>query len=91
MTVVTETPNTKPAAVRDRRRPGRPENVSPELIPLLRASERAKLPNPDQHNDDEFDANDDDQLSASRGIAAAVAFSVPFWIGIACMVRFVLG
>lgn len=51
----------------DRRRSGRINDVSPELIPLLRGTST------DQ------DAKDPDQLSASRSIAVWVLISVALW------------
>ena len=51
-----------------RRRPGRKEQVDPGLIPLLRNQ-------PAQSGMED----DDDQLSAARGILLAVTFGVSFW------------
>ena len=77
MTEVTEVdapPATLTAAdVTDRRRPGRLENVSPALIPILRTSE-PEIPI-------EFD--EVDQASAVRGLAFGVLLSAPIWAGIA--------
>ncbi len=60
-------------SVTDRRRPGRKEDVSPELIPLLRNQEPS-APSIEFHETDEN--------AAARGLCAGVLLSAPLWIGI---------
>jgi hypothetical protein len=70
------TPVTNLAAVQDRRRPGRPDQVSSALIPLLRD------PTPSDDTSPLFDdtlSDDDDELAPMRGIAVATLLSVPLW------------
>ena len=86
MPVATEPPNTSETAARDRRRPGRVERVSPELIPLLRKEQRDAIP----VNDPPVEAEGEDQLSAARGILVGLGLSVPLWVGIAYVVRWIL-
>ena len=58
--------------VADRRRPGRPENVSPHLIPILR--------DPSGRNDaPQRQAETGHDLVPLMGIMAGVALSVPVW------------
>jgi len=67
------TPSVSPPPAADRRRPGRAENVSPNLIALLRdptASEEANADLTDFFHDD---------LGPLKGIVVSVAFSAPFW------------
>ena len=59
--------------VTDRRRPGRVENVSPALIPILRSA--------DPESAIEFD--EVDQAAAVRGLAFGVLLSAPIWVAIA--------
>ncbi|MDP9097099.1 MAG: hypothetical protein M3N26_11220 [Pseudomonadota bacterium] len=61
------------AAAKDRRRPGRLDEVSPELIPILRGAEP----------DAELEFDDVDQTAALRGLVAGVVFSAPIWVAIA--------
>lgn len=74
-------------APKDRRRPGRPDQVSPSLVPLLRtpsvieaapASEMADGPPLD------------DALAPARGIAIGLVLSVPLWAAIGGVVWAVL-
>jgi hypothetical protein len=58
------------AARVERRRPGRIENISPELIPLLRSE--VELP-PDTADRDPYD------LAAAAGIAVALLICAPIW------------
>jgi hypothetical protein len=57
----------------DRRRPGRTENVSPELIPLLRG--KPVLP-PDDVDDQK------DSLTPSLGVLIGVAICSFFWVAV---------
>ncbi len=88
MTLTTEREtNTKiatEAAASDRRRPGRLKQVSPELIPILRTSEMSPI------LDQEMALEDADQLSGMRGIASGLALSIPLWVGIAYVGRWLL-
>ena len=70
-----EVKNTAPV-LRDRRRPGRLDDVSPELIPLLR--------HPDDLEPDRDDAR------PATGIVIAVMLSVPLWAGMALLVRWIV-
>jgi hypothetical protein len=58
----------------ERRRPGRLENVSPELIPILRSNrplpEFPGQPDVPDHTDD---------LSSARGVLVGMAISIPIW------------
>ena len=58
----------------DRRRPGRLANVSPQLIPLLRAEERAKLPAPDEGL-----YVTDRHLDTGPGVAFGVGLGALLW------------
>jgi hypothetical protein len=65
-----------PAALTDRRRAGRRDDVSPVLIPLLReASNRSVL--------DEPTAGGPDNLGASRGIIIWTLISAAVWLPLA--------
>ena len=59
--------------VADRRRPGRLENVSPTLIPILRTSECTT----------EIEFEEVDQIAAARGVAFGALLSAPIWVIIA--------
>lgn len=61
------------ATVTDRRRPGRMEDISPDLIPLLRSQE--------QNATIEFE--DVDQTAAIRGLFIGLLISAPIWAAIA--------
>lgn len=61
--------------VADRRRPGRVDDVSPELIPLLRK--------PTADTPIEFDEDEVDQTAAIRGVFFGVLISAPIWAAIA--------
>jgi hypothetical protein len=59
-------------AVPDRRRPGRRDDVSPELIPLLRGNAPPNL--------SVLESNEPGQLSISRGMALALYVSATVWV-----------
>lgn len=61
------------ASVKDRRRPGRLDDVNAELIPILRGVEPPI----------EFELDEIDQTAALRGLVAGVLFSAPIWVAIA--------
>lgn len=82
MTLTTERNVTAESAATDRRRPGRRENISPELIPILRTSEMGPLL--------DGEVEEHDQLSGMRGIFAGLALSVPIWVGVAYIGRWLL-
>ena len=69
-----------PAAA-DRRRPGRPESVSPELIPLLRNAASVEIPEQDAHLDAPRDNHRDD-MGPARGLAVALLIVAPFWCAV---------
>ena len=58
----------------DRRRPGRLVQVSPQLLPLLRAEERAKLPTLDEA----LEASDR-HLDTGPGIALGLGLGALLW------------
>jgi hypothetical protein len=63
---------TVPVVLEDRRRPGRVDDASPELIDLLRGSGGGGLLSP-------LDNDDTSPLSASRGIKVAIMLSASIW------------
>lgn len=67
----------------DRRRLGRLNDVSPELIPLLRGSSRDSLP-------DLADDENPHDLAAARGILFAAFVSIILWALIALAVWVVI-
>ena len=73
------------AVIADRRRPGRPNKVSPALIPLLRDPHSAgnALPEDDAFPSLEALAEignvEDDDLNAVRGIGVGPLLATPFW------------
>jgi hypothetical protein len=66
-----------PSAIPDQRRPGRLEQVSPTLIPLLRGAA--------QNVDIDLDMDYTADLAVARGIAFGLCLAVPLWalIGLA--------
>ena len=70
--------NAPPSRV-ERRRPGRVENVSPALIPLLRGETHPP-------SDDEVLRKDD--LAPAAGIAVSVVLSGLVWFLIGCILHF---
>ena len=64
---------TNATVAKDRRRPGRIEDVNAELIPILRGAEPVV----------EHEPEDVDQTAALRGLVAGVLFSAPIWVAIA--------
>lgn len=68
--------------VTDRRRPGRPEHVSPALIPLLRGDAAPVADEPLQFGDP-------DQLGGARGLAVGVVVSAALWAGLVLVSRMV--
>lgn len=63
------------AAPKDRRRPGRPEEVSSHLVPLLRTSSVVEA----AAAFDMADGMPGDALAPAKGIAVGLALSVPLW------------
>ena len=63
------------ATIVDRRRPGRLKSVSPQLLPLLRAEERAKLPTLDEA----LEASDR-QLDTGPGVALGLGLGALLWV-----------
>ena len=61
---------------KDRRRPGRVENVNPALLPLLRQ---------DRLLEDAAVQRDDDDLAPARGIGIGVLLGVLLWGGVALL------
>ena len=64
----------------DRRRPGRTNNVNPELIALLRGTAPDGpdlLPEPDEESD---------QLAAARGLVVGGLLSLAFWLVICFLI-----
>ena len=65
----------------DRRRPGRPESISPALLPLLRNNGQAHadlIAEALSFPTGEYPGPDD--LSAAKGILVAVLLSMPLWL-----------
>ena len=75
--------STAPLDLKDRRRPGRPADVPPALIPLLRGTfNPAVLQScPANHELSEYD--DPDHLRAAHGLAAGVFVSGVIWAALA--------
>lgn len=78
--------NVEPAATQqdlatlpDRRRPGRPATVNPELLPLVRGQWRAPLPRQERRNTDD--------LHAMRGVMLAALASAAFWLAAILLYR----
>ncbi len=74
------------AEAADRRRPGRPADVDPHLVPLLRFKPSAEqidsalaFPSPPEAAAPGAVTDDADGLAAARGIALAVLISAVFW------------
>ena len=64
----------------DRRRPGRPEDVSEQLIPLLRGETDMSLSEPPLVPDDLFAIDPEDAVGPPmQGIASAVLLSSVLW------------
>lgn len=59
----------------DRRRPGRLAQVSPQLLPLLRAEERAKLP----MLEEALEASDR-HLDTGPGVALGLGLGALLWV-----------
>ena len=67
-------------ALKTRRRPGRRDQVSPDLVPLLRSPTTADICEPSLG---EADAQFiEDNLASVKGIMFALVLSVPLWAGI---------
>ena len=64
----------------DRRRPGRPQEISPHLVALLRADERQTLP-----------PMTAEVNRAAIGLGAAALLSVPLWIMLGVIAWALLG
>lgn len=91
MTLKEPLPATKPGpvappAAKDRRRPGRSDQVSPHLVPLLRTFEAEAAPVPATADGLPFE----DALAPAKGIAVGLALSVPLWAAIGGIVWAVL-
>ena len=72
------------AVLDDRRRPARPDSVSPHLIPLLRNPAGDTAPPPDP---EEATADYHDDLGPARGILVGIALSVPLWTILILLIR----
>lgn len=62
-------------ASKDRRRPGRPDHASPQLIPLLRAAEIEAAAASGAADEPPFE----NALAPIQGIALGLVVSVPLW------------
>ena len=70
-----------PAGIDPRRHPGRNDQVSPYLIPLLRNPATMEIPAPlPGEMDTTFPCDD---LAAMRGIIFGLVLSVPLWASVA--------
>ena len=78
-----------PVAIKDRRRPGRNDQVSSHLIPLLRNPEAASIPAPSPGEVGTLPLGGDD-LAPARGIIVGLMVSVPLWAGIVGIMRVAL-
>lgn len=74
------------AAPKDRRRPGRPDHASPQLIPLLRTAEIEAAVASGAMDEPPFE----DALRPAQGIAIGLVLSVPVWAAIGGIVWAVL-
>ena len=74
MTLALDDDATDTATIVDRRRPGRLAEVSPQLLPLLRAEERAKLTTLDEALE-----ISDRQLDTGPGIALGLGLGALLW------------
>ena len=77
-----ETDATPATTLTDRRRPGRLAYVSPALLPLLRAEERARLPAPPPEAEDVTAWPDDRRLDAGEGVVLAMTAGALIWTAI---------
>ena len=80
------------AEAADRRRPGRPAAVDPQLVPLLRFKPSAEqidaalaFPSPAETAGPDAATDDADGLGAARGIALAVLISAAFWAALGAL------
>jgi len=80
------------AASKDRRRPGRPDQANPHLIPLLRTSdiEDAAASDTAVAPAMEDELAFEDALAPAKGIAVGLLLSVPIWAVIGMIVWEVL-
>ena len=81
-------PDTAPAPAaavksKDRRRPGRPDQASPHLIPLLRTAEIEAAAASIAAEELPFE---EDALAPAKGIAIGLLLSVPVWAVIGMIV-----
>ena len=74
------------AAAKDRRRPGRPDQASPHLIPLLRTADIEAAAASGIGDELPFE----DALAPAKGIAVGLLLSVPVWAVIGGIVWAVL-
>jgi hypothetical protein len=80
------------AEAADRRRPGRPAGVDPQLVPLLRFKPSAEqidaalaFPSPPGNAGPGAATDDGDGLAAARGIALAVLISAALWAALGAL------
>jgi hypothetical protein len=69
----------EPSLAPDRRRPGRQDDISPELIPLLRGDASDAVT-------DQPPVDDHDALASSRGIVGWVVVSAAVWLVLVAVV-----
>ena len=77
-----------PAQVKDRRRPGRNNQVTSHLVPLLRDPVTMDVPTPSPDNVNILPLKDD--LTPIQGIIFSLVSSVPLWVVIVGIVWAVL-
>ena len=77
-----------PAEIKNRRRLGRNDQVSPHLILLLRDPAAVGIPAPPPYETETLPLSD--QLAPARGIAFGLVLSVPLWAVVAGAVWAVL-
>lgn len=71
----------------DRRRPGRPEHVSPHLIPLLRNATGLEIPPDDVPIVD----HTRDDRGPAKGLMAGLGLALPLWVLIALGIWWLVG
>ena len=80
--------------LKERRRPGRLDRVSGELVPLLRSSGALELARDEDGLGPitlSFDSKDDDPLRPAKGVMLGALIGLTFWVGAFGVVALLLG